>query len=81
MSIALKLDKTVSAVPDRLRTRPFRLGLVAPAHALRDTPITQELNARWQVLIELQHCALFEWARYTPHHTGGQTFDRAILKV
>jgi hypothetical protein len=19
--------------------------------------------------------------RYTPHHTGGQTFDRAILKV
>jgi hypothetical protein len=26
----------------------------------------------------LERAATF---RYTPHHTGGQTFDRAILKV
>ena len=63
MSIALKLDKTVSAVLDRLRTRPFRLGLVAPAHALRDTPITREPMHFWQVLKDLQDCVLFEWAR------------------
>ena len=63
MSIALKLDKTVSAVPEAPRTRPFRLGLVAPAHALRDTPITREPMHFWQVLKDLQDCVLFEWAR------------------
>ena len=70
MSIALKLEKTVSATPEAPRTRAFRLGLVAPAHALRDAPITQEPSTNRQVFKELQSCVLFEWARQEKSATG-----------
>ena len=62
MSIALKLEKTVSAVPEAPRTRAFTLGLVARAHALRDTLISLGPDDVWQVLLQLQHSVLFEWA-------------------
>ena len=41
MSIALKLEKTVSAAPEAPRTRAFRFGARAPAHALRETLISR----------------------------------------
>ena len=63
MSLALKLEKTVSATPEAPRTQAFRLGLVAPAHSLRDTLISREPMHFWQVLTQLQDCVLLEWAR------------------
>ena len=63
MSIALKLEKPVSATPERLRTQAFRLGLVAPAHSLRDTLISRLHPYTKQVLDQLQDFVLYEWAR------------------